>query len=122
MCGEMSNATAFNSRFMRIINSILLLFSSGCCLFIISVINTKDTYLAILMSSNKENSSGVISLANTILSTPIFALMIFCILALIGKELLLKSFFTKLMFNTASALVLLVFSILVLKIISYPIV
>ncbi|MCP4338425.1 MAG: hypothetical protein GY799_05940 [Desulfobulbaceae bacterium] len=118
----MSNKSGISlkRRLAKIANFLMLFLTIGSCIFIISVINTKDIYIRILEGSQKEYSTQVLLFANSILSTPVLILMIISILAAVGKERYLKSAITKLKVNAFSTVLLLILCILVMQIISYP--
>ena len=113
-------STFASSRIAKTINYVLMMLAAGSCMLVISVINTKDTYLEVLKNSAQENSGEILCFANVVFSAPVYALMILVIFAITGKELLLKSNSNKLKINAVSAVVLLSFCALVLQVISHP--
>ena len=109
-----------SSRIAKALNYVLMMLAVGSCMFVISIINSKETYLEILRHSAKDNGVETLYFANMVFSMPVYALMIVFVFAIAGKELLLKSNFSKLKINAASAVVLFGFCVFVLQIISHP--
>jgi hypothetical protein len=113
-------STPLKRRFTKFTNWLLLFLSIGSCVFIISVINTKDTYISFIKNSEGENSALVLFLANSVLSMPMYVLMALIIVLAIGKEFYFKTIATRLKINAIGAILLLLLCVLVMQLISYP--
>lgn len=110
----------FSGRMYKLINYVLLLLTVGSCMFVMSVIDTKEVYMEILTGSSKEHSKLILTVATMVLSTPVFWIMILTVIGFAGKEVLLKSRATKFKINATGAVSMLAISLIVSRIISYP--
>lgn len=114
------NIKGFSGRMYKLINYVLLLLTVGSCMYVMSVINTKEAYMEILTASSKEHSKLMLTVATMVLSTPVFWIMILTVIGFSGKEILLKSGAIKFKANAAGAVSMLAISLIVSRIISYP--
>ena len=102
-----NKSTSLKLRLLKFFNGVLLFLSIGSCIFILSVINTKDTYTSFIENSGGQNSAFVLFLANSVLNLPMFVIMVLLAILAIGKEFYFKPMAVRLKINTISAILLL---------------
>ncbi|MGI1678924.1 MAG: hypothetical protein K6L75_09345 [Cellvibrionaceae bacterium] len=108
------------NKLIKTLNFILLFFALGSCLFLISIINTKDIYIEILENSIIDNKETYLALAEIFFNTPMFVFFITVFTGLTFKEFYLKALPTKLKINFVAALLLLLLNIAYIFVINSP--